>query len=105
MTINTNLQEMSRQERMEALEDIVVSCLREALMMEEGENLPIDIGYFDLGLTSLRLSEARTRLQEVLGIPIDATVLFGQPTVEQLVSYLIDILPAISPGKEPYDAA
>lgn len=68
--------------------------------MDEGEELPVDVGYFDLGLTSLRLSEARTRLEESLGIPIDATVLFGQPTVEQLVSYLTDIFSAASNEKE-----
>ncbi|MFI6566169.1 acyl carrier protein [Streptomyces sp. NPDC050534] len=58
--------------------------------MDDHEELPLDHGYFDIGLTSLRLTDLRAHLEELLGISIDATVLFSQPTVEQLVSYLTD---------------
>lgn len=96
---------MSRPERREALEDIVVSVIREAILMDEGEDLPTDVGFFDLGLSSLRLNDIRSRLEGLLGIPIDATVLFGQPTVDQLVIYLTEIFAAVPDGKEPCNAA
>ena len=73
--------------------------------MDGGEELPLDQGFFDLGLTSLRLSEVRAHLEELLDISIDATVLFSQPTVEQLVPYLTDALSIPATEKETYDVA
>ncbi|GHE15615.1 hypothetical protein GCM10010339_90860 [Streptomyces alanosinicus] len=60
--------------------------------MDSGDELPLDQGFFDLGLTSLRLSEIRARLEAELDLDIDATVLFSRPTVDQLVSHLADRL-------------
>ncbi|MFE2626223.1 acyl carrier protein, partial [Streptomyces caelestis] len=39
-------------------------------------------------LTSLRLNELRKELEGLLGVAIDATVLFNQPTVGRLVDHL-----------------
>ncbi|MGC0423497.1 acyl carrier protein [Embleya sp. AB8] len=92
MNTSGELREMSRRERRDALEDLVVSCVRELLLMEDGEELPLDQGYFDLGLTSLRLNDMRAHLERVLDVGIDATVLFGLPTVDRLVAHLTDQL-------------
>ena len=102
MNASRYLREMPRGERHDVLEDLVVSCVKEALLMDDGEDLPLDQGYFDLGLTSLRLSDVRAHLEESLGVDIDSTVLFSRPTVEQLVSYLTDALSASS-GTEARD--
>ncbi|MFI6585448.1 acyl carrier protein [Embleya sp. NPDC050493] len=99
MNTSRHLREMSRRERRDALEDLVVAYLKEILLMDDGEELPLDQGYFDLGLTSLRLNDVRSRLERSLDIGIDATILFGRPTVEQLVAYLTDVLSA--PPAEP----
>lgn len=105
MNTSLYLREMPRRERREALEDIIVAYMKELLLMDEGDDLPLDHGYFDLGMTSLRLTEARTYLEKVLDISIDATVLFSRPTVEQLVSYLTDALSAPATDKGTCDAA
>jgi acyl carrier protein len=67
---------------------------REYLLMTEDDDLPIETSYFDLGLTSLRLTEIRERLERQLGLAINANVLFNEPTVQRLVSYLTDALAA-----------
>jgi acyl carrier protein len=62
--------------------------------MDEGEDFPLDISYFDLGLTSLKLTEIRESLEKLLDLSINANVLFNEPTVERLVGYLTDALSA-----------
>ncbi|MFD5477523.1 acyl carrier protein [Streptomyces hawaiiensis] len=47
--------------------------------MGTDEELDLDTSFFDLGLTALRLSELRKRLERLLGVAIDETALFNQP--------------------------
>jgi acyl carrier protein len=68
------------------------------LMMRDDEELPTDTSYFDLGLTSLRLTELKQRLEEALDVGIDATVLFNRPTIDDLVDYLSELL-SVAPVK------
>jgi acyl carrier protein len=81
-------------DRRDALEDLVVAQFKRLLLMPDDEELPLDTSYFDLGLTSLRLTEIRQLLEDVLDIGIDATVLFNRPTVDDLVTHLCDLLAA-----------
>jgi len=48
----------------------------------------VDGSFFDLGLTSLRLTEVKQRLETMLGCGINANVLFNRPTVSQLMEHL-----------------
>ncbi|MBB1242430.1 acyl carrier protein [Streptomyces durbertensis] len=80
------------QERAEALEDLALTEFRRVLLMEEDEELSVDVSFFDLGLTSLRLMDVKQSLERELGLDIDATALFNQPTIEQLVAYLDNAL-------------
>ncbi len=100
MSIARHLREQSRTERRDALEEIVVDYLSDVLELDDGEELVPDRSYFDLGLTSLKLTEAREHLQRLLDVAIDATVLFNEPTVEHLVDHLTDAL-----SREGSDAA
>jgi acyl carrier protein len=100
MSIGRHLREQSRVERRDALEELVVGYLRDVLELGGEEDLVLDRSYFDLGLTSLKLTEAREHLQRLLDVAIDATVLFNEPTVEHLVDHLTDAL-----SEEGSDAA
>jgi acyl carrier protein len=82
------LQDVPPHERREAVEEIVVAELRSALFMGTDEEFPLAAGFFDLGLTSLRLSEIKRSLEAVLECEIDTTVLFTRPTAGQLIDYL-----------------
>jgi acyl carrier protein len=75
-------------ERLPALEELVAAAFRETLLMAEDEELPLDQSYFDLGLTSLRLTETKRRLEDLLDCSISANTVFNQPTVRQLVDHL-----------------
>lgn len=80
-------------ERRDALELLVTDRFRAVLLMDPSDDLPLSGGFFDMGLTSLRLLEIRQWLEELLGFGIDTTVLFNRPTIEQLVDHLVDAVP------------
>lgn len=88
-------------ERREALETLVLEQFKTALLMDADEELPLESGFFDLGLTSLRLIDIRQRLEEVLGIGIDATALFNRPTIDELVGYLLQELSGAAASGSP----
>ncbi|HEX4701088.1 MAG TPA: acyl carrier protein [Pseudonocardiaceae bacterium] len=82
------LQALPRAERRDALAAVVVEEFKSTLLMPEDEDLPVDQSFFDLGFTSLRITEAKQRLEALLDRPISANVLFNSPTVDELVAYL-----------------
>ncbi|MDI5962484.1 acyl carrier protein [Streptomyces sp. SL13] len=98
MDVGAELRGLPRLELREELEELVVSLFREQLLMEDEEELDQELSYFDLGLTSLRLMELKKRLEARLGVEIDATVLFNQPTVERLLDHLTDTIGAAAPA-------
>jgi acyl carrier protein len=48
----------------------------------------MDESYFDLGFTSLRITEIKERLETAFGRPISTNLLFNSPTIEQLMDHL-----------------
>jgi acyl carrier protein len=75
-------------QRRGALLDLVTAQFRKALLMGDGESIPVDSNYFDLGLSSLRVLEIRQSLEAQLACAIDASALFNRTTISQLVEYL-----------------
>ncbi|KUL64234.1 hypothetical protein ADL30_01115 [Streptomyces sp. NRRL S-1521] len=75
-------------ERRELVESLVVGEFRSALFMTDDEEFPLDVGFLDLGLTSLRLSEVKLSLERRLGREISTAALFGHPTAGQLIDHL-----------------
>jgi acyl carrier protein len=84
------LRELPLSERREGLEEFIITEFKATLMMAEGEDLPLDMSYFELGFTSLRITEIKEQLETQLGCQISTNVLFNSPTMERLLSYLID---------------
>ena len=82
--------ELPLAERLEGLEELVVTEFRTTLMMTDGEDLPFDISYFELGFTSLGITEIKERLEAQLGRSVSTNVLFNSPTIERLITYLAD---------------
>lgn len=79
-------------ERRDALEEFVVAEFKAILLMAGEEELPLDQSYFDLGLTSLTITDLRQRLEEILGCELDTALLFNKPTVETLLNHVTDDL-------------
>ena len=57
--------------------------------------------FFDLGLTSLALTDLKARIETVIGRPVSATALFNRPTVQHLLDHLTDDVLADLFEKEP----
>ncbi|SCF38422.1 acyl carrier protein [Micromonospora mirobrigensis] len=94
-------------ERRDALEALVAQEVRTALLMTDDEELPHDVSYFDLGMTSLLITEVKSRLERLLGRTINANVLFNQPTVGRLLDHLAEDLLAdvlVAPPAAPTPA-
>ncbi|MGX7827581.1 acyl carrier protein [Actinokineospora sp. 24-640] len=97
MTVRTNTVEallaLPASERPDALEATVVAEFRAAMLMDDSETLPVDKAFFELGLTSLRITDVKRRLEVALDCEISANALFNRPTVRDLVAYLMsDVL-------------
>lgn len=91
-TIRQIANDRSYSELLEAVEDRVIASFRTKLLMEPDEEFDSEASFFDLGLTSLRLTEIGQELQERLDLVIDASVMFNQPTVRDLVEYLTGLI-------------
>lgn len=92
---------LPRSERRDALEALVVAEFKITLLMTGDDELPMDGSLFDLGLTSLRLTEVKQRLDTLLGRTISANSLFNRPTVAALMTHLTDeVLPELF-GAQP----
>lgn len=61
-------------ERRGELERVVVVEFRTSLLMSDHDELPLTESHFDLGLTSLRVTEIKQRLEGRLGCAIDTAV-------------------------------
>lgn len=80
-------------ERREALLDILTAEFRASLLMGEHDDLPLDGNFFDLGLTSLRATELKERLEALLGREISSNVLFNTPNLARLLEHMVtDVL-------------
>ncbi|MEV0323675.1 acyl carrier protein [Streptomyces sp. NPDC050658] len=95
------LRELPAHEIREEIEALVEELFKDALLMDADEELPLAVSYFDLGLTSLRLTRIKQQLEDLLELSINTNVLFNEPTVEQLVFYLTDLLAGASPAQLP----
>jgi acyl carrier protein len=82
--------ELPLAERREGLEELVVAEFKTTLMMADDEDLPFDMSYFELGFTSLGITEIKERLETQLGRSVSTNVLFNSPTMDRLITYLAD---------------
>ena len=94
MTVNAtqvvrDLGELPPADRREALTAIVAREFRAVLLMPDDEDLPVTESYFELGFTSLRITEAKERLEDRLGCRVSTTLLFNSPTISALVDHLV----------------
>lgn len=93
------LAELPRSDRRDELEALVTAEFREILLMDQDEELPFGTSYFDLGFTSLRITEVKGRLEDLLGCSISTNLLFNSPTVAQLLEHLeTEVFPQLFAG-------
>ncbi|MFI9036184.1 acyl carrier protein [Streptomyces sp. NPDC053726] len=95
-TVVDDLLDLPRSERRQALEDLVVAEFKIVLLMDDDDELPLDESYFDLGLTSLTITDLKQSLESMVGHELSASLLFNSPTVGQLMDHICDeLLPGL----------
>lgn len=88
MSFRERLEQLPLSERSQALDDFVYDHFRQALMLESHEMVDFEQSFFDLGVTSLKLTEIQNALEVTLGCEFDITALFNHPTVPSLIAML-----------------
>ncbi|MGW3564204.1 acyl carrier protein [Streptomyces sp. NPDC000941] len=97
---------LPRARRRQTLADLVDAEVREVLLLPEGDEMGADVSFFDLGMTSLRLTELRQRLTRMLDRRIEIEALFEHPTSQGLTDHLADtVLSDVFPGTAPAPSA
>lgn len=83
--------------RRAALEELVIAEFAEILGLGDGAEFPRRTGFFDLGMTSLRLTEVRQRLTRLLGDQVSVETLFEHATMDSLLEHLATaVLPELA---------
>ena len=83
---------LPKAERRAALEDLVIAEFAAILDLGAGEEFPRHTGFFDLGMTSLRLTEVRQRLTRLLGDQVRVETLFEHATMASLLEHLVTVV-------------
>jgi hypothetical protein len=88
---------LPKAERRAALEELVVAEFAAILGLGGGAEFPRRTGFFDLGMTSLRLTEVRQRLTRLLGDQVRVETLFEHATMDSLLEHLAtEVLPGLA---------
>lgn len=88
--IVASLRDLPRSERADVLAELLAAEFKAVLLMTDDDELPFEQSFFDLGLTSLTLSDLKQRIEGLLGCEINANVLFNSPTIVRLLEYLTE---------------
>jgi hypothetical protein len=83
---------LPRSGRRAALEELVIAEFAEILGLSGGAEFPRRTGFFDLGMTSLRLTEVRQRLTRLLGDQVRVETLFEHATMDSLLEHLVTVV-------------
>lgn len=81
------LQDLSKSERRERLQQYIVDELRQALSMGPVDMLPLDANLFDLGLTSLGLETLKQQFEKTFDHPLNSAEMFNHPTAAHFIRY------------------
>ncbi|MEU7141073.1 phosphopantetheine-binding protein [Nocardia sp. NPDC046473] len=86
--LRAELAELPSTLRRQLLRGRLQGWIGDALAYPDGELPAVDMGFFDIGMTSIHLEEVRTRISAVLGFQPDETTAFDYPTIAEFAEYL-----------------
>ena len=84
------LEETPVEERRELLSAHVISEVSRVLGLDSNDPLPLETGFFELGIDSLTAVELRNRLERSLGGALPATLIFNYPTLSAMIEYFAE---------------
>ncbi|HEY8985400.1 MAG TPA: beta-ketoacyl synthase N-terminal-like domain-containing protein [Streptomyces sp.] len=97
-SLRGTLEEMSPEERLEHLTDLVVRSACAVLGHTDPGRVRAEQPFTDLGFDSLTAVELRNRLGAATGLTLPATVTFDHPTPLAVARHLLDALGSDGPG-------
>ena len=96
-TLTTDL---SLDEKLARVERLVESLVKETLGIGEGDPIPHDKGFYDLGLDSLTSIDLKNKLDKRFDFTISTTDLFDFSTIQLLSAFLMEKLDISRPGPD-----
>ncbi|MFD6157955.1 phosphopantetheine-binding protein [Nocardia sp. NPDC060256] len=86
--LRAELAELPSALRRQLLRGRLQGWIGDALAYPDGELPAVDMGFFDIGMTSIQLEEVRVRIAAALGFLPDETTAFDYPTIAEFAEYL-----------------
>jgi acyl transferase domain-containing protein/acyl carrier protein len=86
--LKQHLQALIEPQRLEQLRQTLQQQVAEVLRWDRPEAVPLEVGFFELGMDSLMALDLRDRLNTLLGVNLPATLSFDFPNIERLSRYL-----------------
>ncbi|WP_405940583.1 acyl carrier protein [Streptomyces sp. NBC_00726] len=84
-------------ERHTALVELLRTLTADALSITDRREVDASATFLELGVDSLTAIALKNRLQDQLGLALDATVVFDHPSVSELARHLAALLTAARP--------
>jgi acyl carrier protein len=79
---------MSPSDRTKTVVEFVTREAAAVLGIDPSEPVPLDLGFFEMGMDSLMSVELRRRLERAVGRKLPSTLTFNYPDVRRLAAYL-----------------
>ncbi|MGW7594501.1 acyl carrier protein, partial [Streptomyces rubiginosohelvolus] len=80
-----------------ALVELLRALTADALSITDRRDVDASATFLELGVDSLTAIAIKNRLQDQLGLALDATVVFDHPSVRELAGHLAALLTAAHP--------
>ena len=84
------LKEAPPEKQRQMLRDHVAAEVTKVLGLGPNDPVPMDTGFFEMGIDSLTTVEMRNRLQVSLGTILPPTLIFNYPTLTSMIGYFAD---------------
>ncbi|MFD8124614.1 SDR family NAD(P)-dependent oxidoreductase, partial [Streptomyces albidoflavus] len=102
-TLGGRLAGLAPDRRLGVVLDLVASEAASVLGHAAGHRVGAGQSFSELGFDSLTAVELRNRLNAATGLRLPATLVFNQPTPEELATHVLGLLGAAAPGRGSVD--
>jgi acyl carrier protein len=73
------------------LQDFIRHETAQLLGYKNPSDLDVKIGFFQIGMDSIKAVQLKTRIEEAIGLDLPATVTFEYPSIVALVDYITGV--------------
>jgi acyl carrier protein len=92
MTVLLKLADSPESEWEELIAQYIQNELYTALGFDSGELVPVDQGFFDLGMESVAAVQFQMNLQKIFQVQLPDTATFDYPNIRELAGYIVTLI-------------